>query len=123
MDLVLSKDLVRRNSSCCPGPKAPGPIHAQISPTPETRLRSAGLGPLGPVHHRFAWSRGPGLSIATNAWFVNVPSSLPNASVPQKQLGMPGYFTLGRRLAPPALWDLPGSPLIRVLPGAPRLLL
>jgi len=33
---------------------------------------------------------------------------------------MPGYFTLGRRLAPPALWDLPGSPCIRVLPGAPR---
>jgi len=27
---------------------------------------------------------------------------------------MPGSFTLGRRLAPPA-WDLPGSPHIRVL--------
>ena len=36
---------------------------------------------------------------------------------------MPGYFTLGSRDSPPRLWDLPGSPSIRVLPGAPRLAL
>jgi len=36
-----------------------------------------------------------------------------------RYVGWPGYFTLGRRLAPPAFktWDLPGSPSSGCYPG------